>query len=76
MPVSVNVPLPDPEMARVKGLESQLPGSVGRLSRPATVKLLNSPPANDAQRWLSNDVACSGDFPSGWIFPLAGAFGD
>ena len=38
------------------GLVSQLPGSVGRLSRPATVKLLNSPPASAAQCWLSSDV--------------------
>ena len=42
-------PGPVPALIATSGLASQLPGSVGRLSRPATVKLLNSPPANDAQ---------------------------
>jgi len=37
-------------VAEASGLFSQLPGSAGRLSRPATVKLLKFPPAKAAQR--------------------------
>ena len=64
-PASAEAPALNPAELKASGLVSQLPGSVGRLSRPATVKLLNSPPANDAQCWLSNDVGSSGVFPSG-----------
>ena len=60
---SAFAPSPIPASSVASGLASQLPGSVGRLSRPATVKLLNSPPANDAQCWLSNDVAMQRRFP-------------
>ncbi len=60
------------EMARAKGLASQPPGSAGRLSRPATVKLLSSPPAKAAQRWLKRAVAISGFCESGMILPPAG----
>src|SRR5215469_7167910 len=38
--LSGSVAVPSPNSARASGLESQLPGSAGRLSRPATVKLL------------------------------------
>ena len=37
-------------VAKAKGLESHPPGSAGKLSRPATVKLLAFPPASAAQR--------------------------
>jgi len=37
-------------VANAKGLESHPPGSAGKLSRPATVKLLAFPPASAAQR--------------------------
>ena len=59
-----------------KGLESQSPGSAGKLSRPATVKLLLFPSAIAAQRWLTNAVSISGFCPRGTILPLAGEIGD
>ena len=59
-----------------RGLDSQPPGSDGKASRPATVNELKFPPARAAHRWLSNEVDSRGDFPSGTILPLAGAFGD
>lgn len=62
-PPSVCIPCPVPGIA--SGLASQLPGSVGKLFRPATVKLLNCPPATEAHCWLSSEVASSGVFPSG-----------
>ena len=62
--------------ANAKGLESHPPGSAGKLSRPATVKLLMFPPASAAHRWLKSAVAMSGFCPSGTILPLAGEIGD
>ena len=62
-------------VANANGLESQLLGSAGRLSRPATVKLLKFPSASFAQCRLSNEVGTSGFCPSGMILPLAGAMG-
>ena len=62
-------------MATTNGLESQLLGSAGRLSRPATVKLLKFPPAKAAQRCVSNDVAISGLCERKMIL-LAGEIGD
>jgi hypothetical protein len=47
-------------VANVKGLESHPPGSAGKLSRPATVKLLIFPPPSAAQRWLKSVVASNG----------------
>jgi len=72
---SLTVPPPDSAVANANGLESQLLGSAGRLSRPATVKLLKFPPAKAAQRCVSNDVAISGFCESRRI-RLAGAMGD
>ena len=63
-------------IANTKGLESHPPGSAGKLSRPATVKLLAFPPASAAHRWLKSVVAISGFCPRGTIFPLAGEIGD
>ena len=62
--------------SNAKGLESQPPGSAGKLSRPAMVKLLALPPASAAQRWLKSVVASSGFCPRGTILPLAGEIGD
>jgi hypothetical protein len=64
------------EMLNASGLESQPPGSAGKLSRAATVKLLIFPPASAAQRWLTIDVGISGFCPMGLILPLAGDTGD
>jgi len=47
---SVVVLLTNSAVANAKGLESHPPGSAGKLSRPATVKLLAVPPASAAQR--------------------------
>src|SRR5215831_15664790 len=63
-------------MARANGLESQPAGSAGKLSRPATVKLLRFPPARAAHRWLKSVVAMSGLSGIGKILPPAGAMGD
>src|SRR5688572_8285927 len=63
-------------MLRASGLETQPLGSAGRLSRPATVKLLILPPASAAHRWLNSAVATSGFCPRGMILPLAGETGD
>jgi hypothetical protein len=41
---------PEEPSSSASGLGSQLPGSDGTLSRPATVKLLTFPPASAAQR--------------------------
>ena len=38
--ISVKVPPPGIEVSRAKGLDSQPPGSAGKPSRPAMVKLL------------------------------------
>ena len=73
---SVNGPPVDSAVVNASGLESQPPGSAGRLSRPATVKLLNSPSARAAQRWLKSAVAVSGFCESGMILPPAGEIGD
>src|SRR5215831_9553742 len=72
---SLTGPTPDSAVANANGLESQLLGSAGRLSRPATVKLLKFPPARAAQRCVSNDVAISG-FCERKMILLAGAMGD
>jgi len=40
----------DSTMLKANGLDIQLPGSTGKASRPATVKLLMFPPANAAHR--------------------------
>ena len=63
-------------VVNAKGLESHPPGSTGKASRPATVKLLAFPPASAAQRWLKSVVAISGFCPRGTILPLAGEMGD
>ena len=63
-------------MLKASGLEIHPPGSAGKLSRPATVKLLVFPPASAAQRWLKSVVAISGFCPRGTILPLAGEMGD
>ena len=63
-------------VAKASGLESQPPGSAGKLSRPATVKLLAFPPARAEQRWLRSVVASNGFCPRGMILPLAGEMGD
>lgn len=63
-------------VANANGLESHPPGSAGKLSRPATVKLLYMPPSNAAHRWLINDVSMSGFCERGMILPLAGEMGD
>jgi hypothetical protein len=47
-------------VANAKGLESHPPGSAGKLSRSATVKLLIFPPPSVAQRWLKSVVASNG----------------
>jgi hypothetical protein len=57
-------------------LESQPPGSAGKLSRPATVKLLKMPSPDAAHRWLINDVSMSGFCERGKILPPAGEIGD
>ena len=62
-------------MANANGLESQPAGSAGKLSRPATMKLLKFPWASFAQCRLSNEVAISGCCESKRIL-LAGAIGD
>ena len=58
-------------VAHAYGRESLLLGSAGRLSRPATVKLLKLPPAKAAQRCVSNEVVISGFCESNMIL-LAG----
>ena len=63
------VPSADSPVANANGLESQQP-------RPATLKLLNEPPASAAQRWLTNEVPISGFYVRGKILPPAGALGD
>ena len=63
-------------VVNAKGLESHPPGSTGKASRPATVKLLAFPPASAAHRWLKSVVASSGFCPRGTILPLAGEMGD
>ena len=63
-------------VVNAKGLESHPPGSAGKLSRPATVKLLAFPPARAEQRWLRSVVASNGFCPRGIILPLAGEMGD
>jgi len=68
--------LPESDMARAKGLESHPPGSAGKLSRPATVKLLRFPLANATHRWLKSVFAMSGFCWRGKILPPAGAMGD
>ena len=68
---SLPVPPPDSAVATTNGLESQLLGSAGRLSRPATVKLLKLPPAKAVQRCVSNEVVISGFWESTMIL-LAG----
>src|SRR5688572_13720377 len=74
--VSVAVPSLDSAKLRASGLETQPPGSAGKLSRPATVKLLALPPASAAQRWLTSAAAMSGFCPRGTSLPLAGETGD
>jgi len=69
---SLSVPPPDSAVATANGLTSQLLGSAGRLSRPATVKLLKFPSASFAQCWLSNEVGSSG-FCERKMILLAGA---
>jgi hypothetical protein len=76
VPVFVTEPLLNSTVVVASGLASQLPGSAGRLSRPATVKLLRFPPARAAQRWLRSAVAISGFYESGMILPPAGLMGD
>ena len=73
---SFTVPSADSAVASASGLESHPPGSAGRLSRPATVKLLYAPPARAAQRWLIIEVASNGFCVSGKTLPPAGAMGD
>ncbi|HSB44230.1 MAG TPA: hypothetical protein VLD60_04410 [Nitrospira sp.] len=73
---SVTVLLTNSAVANASGLETQPPGSAGKLSRPATVKLLVFPAASAAHRWLKSVVAISGFCPSGTILPLAGEMGD
>lgn len=64
-------------VSSVIGLGSQPPGSGGRLSRPATTKLLLSPLcAKAAQRWLSNGVAVSGLFGKATSRPAICEVGD
>src|SRR5688572_678487 len=63
-------------MLKANGLETQPPGSAGKLSLPATVKLLALPPASAAQRWLTSAAAISGFCPRGTSLPLAGETGD
>ena len=74
--VSVAVPSLNSAMLRTSGLEIHPLGSAGKLSLPATVKLLALPPASAAQRWLKSVVASSGFCPRGMILPLAGEMGD
>ena len=62
-------------VANANGLESQLLGSAGRLSRPATLKLLKFPSASFVQYWLSNEVGTNGFCDSVMIL-LAGEMGD
>jgi len=69
-------PSSDSAMLRARGLETHPAGSAGKLSRPATVKLLAFPPASAAQRWLKSVVASNGFCPRGMILPLAGEIGD
>ena len=68
--------LPESEVAKANGLESQPLGSAGKLSRPATVKLLMFPPARAAHRWPKSVVAMSGFSGNGKTLPPAGAMGD
>ena len=58
-------------VANAYGRESQLLGSAGRLSRPATVTLLTFPPAKAAQRCVSDEVVISG-FSESTMILLAG----
>jgi hypothetical protein len=69
-------PVPALSAAIASGAGTQPPGSAGRLSLPATVKLLTFPPASAAQRWLKSVVAILGFCPRGTILPLAGEMGD
>jgi hypothetical protein len=74
--VSVAGPPSSSVVANAKGLESHPPGSAGKASRPATVKLLVFPAASAAHRWLKSVVAMSGFCERGMILPLAGEMGD
>jgi len=47
---------PNSAIAEASGLFSQLPGSAGKLSHPATVKLLKFPWATAAQRAVKSEV--------------------
>ena len=62
---SLPVPPPDSAVATTNGLESQLLGSAGKLSRPATVKVLKFPWARAAQRRVKSEVRTSGFCESG-----------
>ena len=62
-------------VANANGLLSQLPGSAGNLSRPATAKLLKITWASFAQCRLSNDVAIRA-FCERKMILLAGEMGD
>ena len=44
------VPSGNRDMVDADGLESHPPGSIGKVSRPVTMKLLNVPPVTAAQR--------------------------
>jgi len=52
--------------ADANGLESQLLGSAGNASRPATVKVLKFPCASAAQRWLDGLRANNNRAQSYW----------
>ncbi len=73
---SVTVLPANSAVVKARGLESCTPGSIGKASRPTTVKLLAFPPASAAQGWLKSVVAISGFCPRGMILPLAGEIGD
>jgi len=57
---SVNVLPTNSVEAIANGLESHAPGSAGKLSRPATVKLLTFSWASAAHRWLKSAVDMRG----------------
>lgn len=73
---SFTVPTTDSVAANANGLEIQPPGSAGKTSRPATVKLLRLPWATAAHRWPKSVVAISGCCGNGKTLPPAGAMGD
>ena len=73
---SFTVPPADSVVVSASGLGSHPAGSAGRLSRPATVKLLMFPPARAAHRWPKSVVAMSGFCCNGKTLPPAGAMGD